>query len=733
MEQQSGIISATPPSTEKRVLTFPSPAGEGSDSHVLINGWQIRPAENRLVNGQSEIRLEPKSMDLLLRLAAARGNALSRSELISALWPNVYASDDSLNRVVSRLRRSLAQDEVLATAVVTVPKRGYRLKKRFIEAAVNGAQDGARPGNARSDPDRKTYRWPMVFLGIASLCVVLAAIAAIMSNRAQPANYVEFQSMPLTKMVGRENGARFSPDGERVTYSWDKEGAQSADIYVQKIAEFAPQRITQHSLAEFNPAWSPDGRELAFVRTNFSDICEIVTINLQNMIETVIHHCNAGNGVDISWGGAAQNIFFTDRIGATGPFAVHRLDMTTKKAQQVTFPASSDLGDFIVRIAPNGEELAFVRRTNYVDADVYVAAKNGEHIRQVTEDQRNISGLSWDADNTHLFFTTNRASAFGLWRTSKNDRRIEPVPSVLGDANSVTVSPDGARVVYEKRRLNSKVHKISLSNAELDSRPYTNDVSSADQFSDISPNGKRLAYISDRSGEAKLWIAGIGDADARPVDIDVDLLMSASWSPDSKQLLVGGFANRDFGLYLITVENGIVQRLTAHPSADYNPTWSSDGMRAYFTSNRTGRFEIWCINIDTGFLEQITMNGGHRALEGDGNRLVFAKKKSDGLFELDLTAANRQERRLTDGLSALDWRNWDIAGEELFYVVRENKHAAVLRRFNLATGVDEAMRKLDNIPLQSGLSVTPDGTSAYVTTIVSAEADLIMLERLAGK
>lgn len=256
-------------------------------------------------------------------------------------------------------------------------------------------------------------------------------------------------------------------------------------------------------------------------------------------------------------------------------------------------------------------------------------------------------------------------------------------------------------------------------------------VSSEDQFLDLAPNGKQLAHISDRSGEARLWIAGSDLDDEKPVNIDLNLLMSANWSPDGSQILVGGFADRNFDLYLITPERDTVKRLTNHPSSDYNPTWSSDGKYAYFTSDRTGRFQIWRIEIETGNVKQITMDGGHRAIEVDGKRLFFAKKHIDGLYELDLTAAKSQERLITERLSALDWRNWDLIGKRLYYIERKNQKNALLRRVDLATGADEVIRTMNNVPLESGLSVTSDETSAYVTTIISAEADLMLLEGFA--
>ncbi len=733
MEQQSGIIADAQSLEGETVLPFPVSAEDENTCNLLINGWRLRPSENRLVKDQTEIRLEPKAMDLLLRLTAAKGDALSRADLISQLWPNIYASDDSLNQIVSRLRRSLAQDDVLAEAVITVPKRGYRLNKDIIANGVDPAEIDAPPATAPRKSASIVSAASAVMIGIAVLVVTVGFFIAQAPAAPQKFDYSLLRSSTLTRMVGHGNGARISPNGNSVAFAWGRESAQSTDIYVQRIGAYSPRKITDHPFAEYNPAWSPDGRELAFVRTNVAGDCNIVRLDLESGVEHAIHNCRAGRRVDLSWGRAGASIFFTDRVGETGPLAVHQLDLGTDQIRQITFPNPAHLGDLSVRVSPDGMELAFVRNETYLDADIYVAATNGTRIRPVTKGQRSIRGLSWEADSAYLIFATDRASAFGLWRAGKNNSHIEPIPTVLGDVNSVSVSPVGGRVVYDTNRVSSKVQKISLISADLDSEPTLEDVSSFDRFPDLSPDGMRLVQISDRSDAPALVILETGQDDATVLELDVDLIISASWSPDGSQLLVGAFADRNFDLFLVAPEGEVVRKLTNHPASDYNPTWSSDGKRAYFTSNRTGRFEIWCLDVATSRVEQISLNGGHRAIDVDGERLFFAKKNSDGLFALDLAGPVRQEKLITDGLSALDWRNWDRVGDNLYYVARKTQHNASLRRLDLEGGADTFVRDLGSFPLRSGLSVSPDETSAFITKIVSAEADLMILDGLSSK
>ena len=606
MEQQSGIASDVQSARDGE--TSPGYADENLEivTQYILNGWRLRPAENRLTKGSEEIRLEPKSMDLLLRLAAADGEALRRADLIAKLWPNLYASDDSLNQIVSRLRRCLAKDQRLAKAVITVPKRGYRLDTSVIDVPDEPVLPIEITSSTRHETKQPIYL-AVLFFAVAVVASVVA-FATIKPNATEEVDYVSMRSSVLTKLVGHSAGVELSPDGEYVAYAWGRTGTQNLDIYVQRIGDHEAQVISQHIATETNPIWSPDGRSLMFTRSSLAGDCSIVRVDLANLAENIIRKCVAGRGVTLAWAPSGGQIFISDRTSATDPFAVHKLDLRTDEITQLTFPEPMTVGDTHMRISPDGAELAFVRNENYVDGNLYVADINGGNVRAATDRQKSIRGLAWHGDGSQIVFATERASAFGLWRTGKDDKTVVPIPTVLGDVRSVSASTKGERIVYEAARINSKVQKLSLSGVELELDIGAKTVSSFDRFPDLSNDGKCQVRISERAERPVLVVTDLENGAEQYIDIGVDLIISASWSPDSKQLLVGGFADKNFDLFLVTPATQEVQRLTEHQASEYNPTWSLDGKRAYFTSNRTGRFEIWCLNIATGGDRQITFN-----------------------------------------------------------------------------------------------------------------------------
>lgn len=213
MERHIDIASTKNHAEKESATKIPDSFSRKTASNILLSGWEFCRSENRLKKNQKEIRLEPKSTDLLLLLVEADGKALSRSDIISHLWPNVYASDDSLNQIVSRLRRALAVDKALSSAIITVPKRGYRIDKNVFAQVKNKKMLNAQPDRNLGRTPFTGLKAPMIQIGIAS--AILAATAAgltLLAPTSEP-DYFNMPSKPFAKLVGYPSGARFSTAG----------------------------------------------------------------------------------------------------------------------------------------------------------------------------------------------------------------------------------------------------------------------------------------------------------------------------------------------------------------------------------------------------------------------------------------------------------------------------------------------------------------------------------------
>lgn len=126
-----------------------------------IGAWCVHARAGRLMRAGEERALEPKVMDLLVLLASRPGEVIAHEEIFAALWPDTIVGDDTLARVVSKLRKAFDDDAKTPLYIETIAKRGYRLIAEIDTAPV------APPASAQS----KTWR---VF---ALTGVVLAVLA----------------------------------------------------------------------------------------------------------------------------------------------------------------------------------------------------------------------------------------------------------------------------------------------------------------------------------------------------------------------------------------------------------------------------------------------------------------------------------------------------------------------------------------------------------------------------
>ena len=92
-----------------------------------VGEWRVDFSTGEMTGPSGTVRLEPKVAQLLQELAGRAGRVVSREELMAAIWPDVIVGDDSLARIVSKLRRALGDDAREPRYVETMSKRGYRL------------------------------------------------------------------------------------------------------------------------------------------------------------------------------------------------------------------------------------------------------------------------------------------------------------------------------------------------------------------------------------------------------------------------------------------------------------------------------------------------------------------------------------------------------------------------------------------------------------------------------
>jgi Tol biopolymer transport system component len=329
-----------------------------------------------------------------------------------------------------------------------------------------------------------------------------------------------------------------------------------------------------------------------------------------------------------SWSPDGRWLVTSAKKSADAVAAIWLVSVESGEKRQLTSPPSNDLGDTYPSFSPDGRTLAFVRYTALEASDLYVLqllpnlSGNGEP-RRLTSENRDFRGMAWTADGAGIVFSSNRGRTRSLWQMAVSgspSRRL----SVGENGILPAVSSRANRLVYTQTITDSNIWRVNLQDR---SEPATQLLAStrADYNPSYSPDGRRIAFESSRSGSEEVWVS---DADGSNAIQLVDMGRSGSprWSPDGQRIAFDSNVGGNWQIYSVSARGGRPERMTNSAANEVRPSWSHDGKWIYFGSNRSGAFQIWKMPAGGGTAEQVTRNGGYTPFESPDERTIYYTK-----------------------------------------------------------------------------------------------------------
>jgi len=286
---------------------------------------------------------------------------------------------------------------------------------------------------------------------------------------------------------------------------------------------------------------------------------------------------------------------------------------------------ASDAGQIAKRIADDvveaftgrrgvaSTEIAYVS-TRSGTPEIWVMDADGGHARQATRN-RSINGFpAWSPDGRSIVYMSYlfdrsphlfRLVRGGGLKAGRMLEGLDPAISVYrgvydpsGQRLAVVVSMDGAPEIYVVDADGRNPRRLTRNKA-IDVSPTW------------SPDGRRIAFVSDRTGAPNVFVMDADGGNPRRLTSGGGYHTAPAWSPDGRwiayELRSGG---GQFDIWLADPEGQGQAPLVTHPRSDENPTWAPDSRKLAFHSTRTGRPEIFVVDIDGENVRQITRGGG---------------------------------------------------------------------------------------------------------------------------
>jgi Tol biopolymer transport system component/DNA-binding winged helix-turn-helix (wHTH) protein len=561
---------------------------------------------NLKVTVNSEVRpLEPKSFRLLLFLVENAGRVLPKEEIMAAVWPGTFVSDNSLARAITQVRKGLDDDPKSPRYIETVPTVGYRFVAELQESEDQPEVPDAVPAipaprlpdisGTANERQRAVLHpggtKPWRFVAAASVVVALLAIGAtwLMRARAGRAASAALRNITfaqLTDEPGQELYPSLSPDGKSVIYAGRALG--NWDIYSLRVGGKNPVNLTKDSSADdTQPVFSPDGERIAFRSERDGGGIFVMGATGENVKRITDF------GYDPAWSPDGREIVFASTIADPGPrlssqTQLFTVDITTGEKHPITPQIGIALQP---NWSPHGYRVAYWAQVQGRLNVWTIPAQGGDAVR-VTNDASVDWNPVWSPDGNWLYFASDRGGSMNLWRAPIDEKsgkvlgEIEPVTTPSPYAANLSFSRSGRQMAYMQRTQTSHIYRVGfdpLRETAIGQPEPVTQGSRSTATPNVSPDGE--------------WIAAME-------------------------------GSQQGNLLVVRRDGSGLRHLTDDVYRNRQPVWSPDGKLLAFHSNRGGRVDIWTIRPDGGSLRQLTytQNGSitRPVWSPDGKRLIYS-------------------------------------------------------------------------------------------------------------
>jgi Tol biopolymer transport system component/DNA-binding winged helix-turn-helix (wHTH) protein len=676
------------------------------------------------------VKLQEQPFRVLSLLLERCGEVVTRDELRRDLWPagTFVDFDHGLNSAVARLRDALRDSADKPRFIETVAKRGYRFVAPLEVAPPKGsAIPGLAPRVNQTVAGNAGARTWMI--GVPLLVLLGAVGLWALYRKTAERTPASIEVVPLVGLRGFQVTPAFSPDGKLVAFR-QSDGAHNTGIYTALVGGEKSLRLTSDS-GDCCPTWSPDGRQIAFTRYDGKTF-SIVVVPALGGTEQRVYRGPSSTGTGLTWSPDSKFLAFPESNAADPPRSwVSLLSLADSSTRVLTSPPAGSL-DHEPAFSPDGSQIAFVRSTVAgVSNDVFVMPTRGGAFRRLTFDNRPIMGPpAWTADGREIVFSSNRAGATGLWQISATGGVPRPVAGPFGEAAWPSIPPKGDSLVYSQVVAKFNLWRLDLKDPKHPQRPPFASISEkGDKMRpDFSPDGKKVAFESNRLGYWDIWTCGSNGSNCDQVTSLHGTAGRARWSPDGRYIAFEFHPTERGEIYVVEVPGGVPRLLPTIPGADnLSPSWSHDGKWLYFASKQGSEpFQIWKIPVQGGSPTRLTKNGGISPVESaDGRFLYYSKYEMGGVWRTPLQ--DGEESQLLDEGGGGSWPNWALTSEGIYFLRFEKSRHATIQFFELATHKTVPVWTLEKEP-GWGLGISHDGRSILYVQDEFAESNIMLVK-----
>ncbi len=446
-------------------------------------------------------------------------------------------------------------------------------------------------------------------------------------------------AIKLTSSTGEESFPRFSPDGKTLAFTATYRG--NADAYTIPVIGGMPTRLTWHAMTDRVVDWHPNGNQVLIASLRENGVGSVNQLYLVSKNGGLPEKLPLPYGELGSFSQDGENIAYVSKITENYPFKRYRGGLTSdvvvfnlKKltAENITSNTAADGKPAWVK-----NKIYYVsdidknKRRNIWEYDVTTKLRT-----QVTKfEQVDINHMSAGPDELVfeaggklylLSLATNKYQEVKINVVTDFSTLLPKVENVAARMVATDVSPDAKRVVVEAR---GELFSLPAENGPV--LNLTNSSGAFDQSPSWSPNGKHIAWWSDKSGEYEIWMYEQQSGTSKKItNFNKGMGWQLFWSPDSKKI---AYINYLQEIQVLTVATGDIitidkTDILPYPALQgFRLSWSGDNnWIAYSKAVGNLNKALFAYSVTEKKVHQLTSgfyNDGDPVFDAGGKYLFF--------------------------------------------------------------------------------------------------------------
>ena len=262
----------------------------------------------------------------------------------------------------------------------------------------------------------------------------------------------------------------------------------------------------------------------------------------------------------------------------------------------------------------------------------------------------------WSPDGNSIAFFSDRGGNLDIFVMNSDGSQVEQLTrdafaslyfTKSPEDRNPSWSPDGSQIAFESGRDNQMMtyvnHDIYVMAADGTNVKRLTDDGADEGTPRWSPNGESIAYVkmeyfSDQALiESPTWdiyVMNVDGTDQIQLTTDPASELEPSWSPDGAKIaFISDRNGQNFDIYVMNADGSNVTQLTDDSANEFGPVWSPDGKQIVFNSDRNGNVQLFVLSIDGSNLIQLTQdtsNSAYADWSPDGKRIIFESDRDTG-------------------------------------------------------------------------------------------------------